>query len=189
MTLTDTRAHASHGSSALHAQEQALVERARTDRLAFGELYRQHSRAIHGHVLRRVRDPHAAEDLVAEVFLHALDRLPKFEQRGIPFRHWLFGIAARRVGLWLRSRPRESGPLDQETSGAVEESTVDGERVRAALATIAPRYQSALTLFYFHDLSVAEICKILRCRPGTVKSRLQRGRAILERKLTTRRNS
>lgn len=165
------------------AAERDLVARARSEPAAFGRLYRLHAPAILAHVRRRVGESHAAEDLVAEVFLCALAELPRYRDRGIPFRHWLYGIAARRVGRWARRQGRREVELDSDPVDPAAPDSVDVERVRRALLGLPPRFQSALTLFYFHDLDVEQIARVLRCRPGTVKSRLARGRALLARRL------
>ena len=52
-----------------------------------------------------------------------------------------------------------------------------------ALCSLPLMYRSVLHLFYFEDMSIDKICKVTRSKPGTVKSRLSRGRAILREKL------
>ena len=46
----------------------------------------------------------------------------------------------------------------------------------ALLDGLPARQRAALTLRYVHDLTDAEIARALRCRPGTVRSLLSRGR-------------
>jgi RNA polymerase sigma-70 factor (ECF subfamily) len=165
--------------------ERELVARAATDREAFAALYRRHYPAIARYVRRRVGDEGLAADLVAETFLTALEHLPRYRDRGLPFRAWLYRLATSRVHRWLRRRPPARVlPLDeQEPPSAPPAERAPVELARAALLTLAPRYQAALTLFHLEGLSVEETAAALGCRPGTVKARLSRGRAQLRRKL------
>ncbi len=69
--------------------EAELIERARHDRDAFARLYRNHYAGVLGYLYRRTGDSHAAEDLVSEVFISAMQGLPRYQHRGTPFRYWL----------------------------------------------------------------------------------------------------
>ncbi len=69
--------------------ERDLIERAKKDPKAFAALYRAHYPAIARYVYRRTGSRHATEDVVSEVFLSALQHLPRYRHRGIPIRCWL----------------------------------------------------------------------------------------------------
>lgn len=172
--------------------ERELIERAKRDREGFAALYRAHCRAISGYVFRRVGDPHTCEDLVADVFTIALRDLPRFEYRGVPIRSWLFRIATNRINRWARrERRRAMQRLNHEPLAPESNDTPDGltgQDARAALLTLAPRYQTVLALHYLEGMPVAEVARTLGCRPGTVKSRLSRGRDALRRRLQQRRS-
>src|ERR671922_2957120 len=100
--------------SRLEAQERLLVEAAQKDPSRFAELYENNFERVYAFVARRIRERQVAEDLTADVFHKALDNLPGFDWRGIPFAAWLLRIAAnavndyrseeRRVGKECRSR-------------------------------------------------------------------------------------
>ena len=70
--------------------EQSLVERAKSDMVAFGELYELHYTKMLNYVLRRTGDIEVAQDVTTEVFLKALSGLEKFQWRGAPFSAWLY---------------------------------------------------------------------------------------------------
>jgi RNA polymerase sigma-70 factor (ECF subfamily) len=72
------------------------------------------------------------------------------------------------------------GPID--TALEVETAQRD-EMARRAVCSLPGKYRDALVLFYFHDLDVAEVGRVLGLPVGTVKARLHRGRAQLERRL------
>ncbi|MCP4592443.1 MAG: sigma-70 family RNA polymerase sigma factor [bacterium] len=172
--------------------ERELVERAKRDRAAFARLYRRYYPVVAGYVYRRVGDAHLTEDLVAEVFLAALRYLPKYRQRGVPVRAWFYRIATNTVNRWARKQGRNllRHYGDIETADVAEdraETNGWAERTRGALLLLSPKYQTVLALHYLEGLSVEEVATAVGCRPGTVKSRLSRGREALRERLLQRR--
>ena len=75
-----------------------LVEEAkRGDPEAFGRIFDEYAAPIHRFIASRVRSPSDAEDLTQLVFVKALEALPRYEARGIPFGGWLFRLARNAV--------------------------------------------------------------------------------------------
>ena len=171
----------------------ALIERAKHDRNAFAILYRQHYQRIANYLYRRTGDAHATEDLVADVFLAALRHLPRYRQRGVPFRCWLYRIASNAANRWARQRRKALRSLetdvvaDQPSGPSVAADGFDVERAQRLLLELQPRYQTVLALHYLEGLSVQEVSQVVCCRVGTVKSRLSRARQALREKLNIRR--
>jgi RNA polymerase sigma-70 factor (ECF subfamily) len=170
--------------------ERALMARARLDPSAFAELYRSHHAAIARYILRRVGDAHEAEDLVGDVFVSALQHLPRYRQRGLPVRAWLYRMATNRVNRWVRREGRRLQLHQQAPSNgeAADPLRHDGElqRARSALMSLPPKYQAVLALYYLEGLPVDEVALTLGCRAGTVKSRLARAREAMRRRLERR---
>ena len=115
--------------------EPALVERAKSDRDSFSQLYRLHYRSIARYLYRRTGDVHLTEELLSDVFFTALRTLPRFEQRGIPFRSWLYRIATNSVNNWARRRRRELHRLNGVAQR--EESNVSSGSSRRAKTDLA----------------------------------------------------
>ncbi len=87
--------------------DDALVAEARTNPAAFADLYERYRPSIYGFALRRLGDPHQAEDVNSQVFLRALRGLPTY--RSGSFRGWLFQIARHTVAdSYRRERPTTS---------------------------------------------------------------------------------
>lgn len=180
--------------------EAALVERAKRDREAFAILYRRHYGMIVGYILRRIGDAHAAEDLTADVFTAALRYLPRYRQRGVPIKAWLYRIATTTVNRWVRRQQRRSviegffaamrgpsegdGPGDGNGSVRHDLPRTDAERARLALLALPPKFQTVLSLHYLEGLSLQDIAVAVGCRLGTVKSRLSRGRDAMRERLS-----
>jgi RNA polymerase sigma-70 factor, ECF subfamily len=172
-------------------EESALIARAKREPAAFGELYRRHHSAIARYIHRRVGDAHVTEDLVADVFVSALKAFRAYRDNGIPIRSWLYRIATNRVNRWARrERGRAMKRLETDVEAAREASHDENssrEFARTALLTLAPRFQTVLSLHYLEGLSITEVAATLGCREGTVKSRLHRGREKLRERLQRRR--
>ena len=67
----------------------------------------------------------------------------------------------------------------------VLEAYDENEAVRRAVTRLPAKYRDAVVLFYFHDMDLAEAANTLGLPEGTLKARLHRGRALLERKLSS----
>ncbi len=126
------------------------------------------------------------EDLVQETFMACVrgrDRL----REASSFRSYLFGTACNVLRAHLRSRSHL--PLDDERSAfdlAPGPSTIlharEGQRLLLdALRRIPLPLQILLELHYWEAMTTDEIAEVLALPPGTVRGRLQRGRArVLE---------
>ena len=62
----------------------------------------------------------------------------------------------------------------------LEFETPEDSRLFEAVMRLPDKYRTAIHLFYYEDYSIREIAGILRCREGTVKSQLSRGRTLLK---------
>lgn len=79
--------------------DNELVAASQRDPAAFGPLYGRYRDRIYDFVLRRIGDPHHAEDITSQVFERALKALPAYRTQAQPiaFRAWLFTIARNAV--------------------------------------------------------------------------------------------
>jgi len=179
-------------TSACPDWEAELVERARSDRQAFGELYRRHYAVVGAYVYRRVGDRNAAEDIVAEVFLAALKAIRAYQPRGLPIRAWFYRIATHAVNRWWRRQRRWSwlmtarGTESEPSAPPTSDTDASFSTAVAALRRVSPKLQAVLALHYCEGLSVEQVAQVLNCRVGTVKSRLSRGRDALREAMLQR---
>ena len=170
--------------------EAHLVERAKVDREARGELYRRHYPAIFRFVHRRIGNRSDADEVVSEVFLAMVKNLHQFQYRGVPFRVWLYRLAVTQVSRWARRNRRQAlqqiTDMSKQEARNADSSRWAAELVEAALSTLPNRLQAVLSLYYLAGMSVNEVAEVLKCRPGTVKSRLSRGRELMRRRLSNK---
>jgi len=154
-----------------------------------------HLDALYGFALKLARSRDDAEDLVSDTVLRALERWEQY-RLGTNIRAWLFTIlyrvfVSRRRRIDAREVPAGEGPDGRPRHEAVGEADPEGrfydsfldEEVTRAIDALPEEYRSAVVLSDVHELRYAEIAEILGVPEGTVKSRLFRGRRILQRKL------
>ena len=160
----------------MEEQEAALVRAAQSgNRVAFGQLYQRYGRLVHGVLLARVSYCDA-EDLVQEVFLKAMQRLPMLREPAA-FVGWLLAITRRAATDHQRSRK-----LDSEFDVPVSvESSPDGQAfaVLAAIQRLPESYREALILRLVEGMTGPEIADRTGLTPDSVRVNLCRGMKLL----------
>ena len=157
----------------------------------------------YGFALRLLRNRADAEDLVQEAALAASRGFGTF-QAGTNFKAWFFRILTncyytrhrreRHEGpsvdldevpeRYLYSRTAELG-LHHDSADPVQTvlNRLDSAQIAGALQSLPEEYRVVSTLYFMEDLSYAEIAATLGIPVGTVRSRLHRGRKILQERL------
>lgn len=175
--------------------DRELVERARAgERAAFDLLVARYQRRLLRLVLRLLRDPAEAEDVVQEAFLKAFRALPRFRGEAA-FYTWLYRIAlngARNAILRRRQRGASHGVAPSQLPAPVPEigtpeSMLLSKQVMlaidAALEALPLELRTAIVLREIEGLSYEEIAEIMECPLGTVRSRIFRAREAIARRL------
>ena len=172
-------------------QEKVLVDRAKNDPKAFGELYDEYYPKIFGYILKRTANIDVAQDVTSEVFFKALKNVGKFRWRGTPFSSWLYRIAANEITNNFKGARRRQ-VLTEEVSEFVNLSSPSPEieiaqaeeelrkheeflTLHEAITKLPVKYQEVITLRFFEKKHLKEIGEILGKKEGTVKSLLHRG--------------
>ncbi len=177
-------------SSPLPLEEEAkLVSGAQAgDSEAFGRLYRAYVQAIYRYLFLRLSDTSLAEDLTAEVFLRAVDGLPRYIQRGLPFGAWLFRIARDRlVDYYRQSARRPRAELDDNLPSDLPEpsdSVVDSETaetLREALAKLTDEQRDVIQFRFMEEWSLEETARVMNKSVNAVKALQHRALNALNR--------
>ena len=175
--------------------EQSLVERARTDRDAVAELYRHYLPRIYAFAYRRCGSRPLAEDVTAATFEEALRSLPSYVAKGGGFGPWLFRIAANEIVDHYRADERARGRKGHraltllavhgsaEACAELAEDGADVGRLLAALGTLNPRYQKAISLRYLAGLSHEEAAEAMGTTKPVMAVTLHRAMRALRRVL------
>jgi RNA polymerase sigma-70 factor (ECF subfamily) len=162
--------------------ERELVERAKVDREAFGELYDRYNLQIYKFVYSRVGEQTAAEDVTSEVFFKALKNIPRYQDTGRPFTAWLYQIAVNAVFDRFRgAKPTDDIDEQRDLTAAgpqLEDVVAQRDELRQiwALVETLPRAQQiALVLKFQEDLKIEDIAVAMNKTPGAVKLLIHRG--------------
>jgi RNA polymerase sigma-70 factor (ECF subfamily) len=181
----------------LPESDEALVARAKCDRDAFACLYDRYVEQVYQFIYRRVKDHAIAEDITARVFFRALESLPRFEWRGVPFGGWLIRIAANLIHDHTGDAKRHVS-LREWAEDGIDLATADppmgeqyAERQVASMLwqTVAalPMAEQQVVVYRFaRDMSVREIATAMGRTEGAVKQLLFRAVKRLRQQLQHR---
>lgn len=171
--------------------EATLIAAARQgDTQSFDQLVRLYQGAIYNLAYRILGDEEAASDATQDAFLSAYKAIGRY--RGGSFKGWLLRIVTNACYDQLRRKKRqpttslEAVYLDSAPPWAENEEPEEyalrqelGSIIQRGLATLPPEQRIALVLSDIQGLSYEEIAEVMGTNLGTVKSRLNRGRASL----------
>ena len=154
------------------------------ERAAGQALFERHFLAVFRFFANKV--PASADDLTQRTFVACVEARDRIA--GANLRAYLLGIARRTLLMHLRTQRRwsarfELGDVSIEAvldSPSVALAEQDEDRLLlAALRRLSFDMQATIELFYWEDLSIAEVAEILEVPPGTIKSRLARARDVI----------
>ncbi|HUF36514.1 MAG TPA: sigma-70 family RNA polymerase sigma factor [Gemmatimonadales bacterium] len=156
-----------------------------------------------GTAMRLTRNHAEAEDLVQDAALLAYKGFGSFE-RDTNFKAWFFRILTNAFysrhgkekheranlstedvpALSLSARTAEAGMQGGEADPAASiMDRIDTEQVAAALDSLPTEYRVVATLYFIEDFSYQQIAEVVGCPVGTARSRLHRGRRMLQKAL------
>jgi RNA polymerase sigma-70 factor (ECF subfamily) len=173
------------------AYEDQLVERAKSDADAFGELYDHYFGQIYRFAYSRTRDRDAAEEVTQEVFMKALRAMPRYRPSGHPFSSWLYQISANAIADHFRQR-RPQASLDDAAIEIVDPTrpvaervveSAEAARVWEAIDSLPEQQRTAMTLKLGEDLKLAQIGEIMGKSEGAVKLLVHRGMVTVRQRL------
>ena len=159
--------------------------------------------AAYAYALRLARNRADAEDLVQDTALRAFRAMQTFDA-GTNFKAWIFRILTRcfwgnhrrrqrrpntvdfddTPDLYLFARSAEHGlPWQGEDPARTLIDRLGTERVSEAIGQLPEEYGVVCTLYFMEDFAYHEIADVLEVPVGTVRSRLHRGRKMLQKAL------
>jgi RNA polymerase sigma-70 factor (ECF subfamily) len=159
------------------SQQAFLIERAKQgDEAAVGDLYRRHAPRIYAYLASRVGDATLAEDLTSEVFVRALEGLPRYQDRGIRFSAWLYRIAHDRMVDHVRRQARRpTTPLQDERLPAqagideLVETRLRVAQLDKAMDQLTAEQRQVILLRFVHGLKLGEVAYVMSKSTAAVK--------------------
>ena len=170
--------------------DRLVAEAQRGDPEAFGRIFDAYVGPIHRFIASRVNRPSDAEDLTQLVFVKALEALPRYEARGVPFGGWLFRLARNAIIDQARTR-RDHLSLVAAVTRATEDAGPEAvaalrddlDRVARALTELTDDQREVIELRFFAGLSVHETADAMGRQDGTIRGLQFRALAALRRSL------
>lgn len=174
--------------------ENLLSRIAGGDVEALGLLFRRRQRGVYRFVLHLTGSPSMADDVTQDVFVTVIRDARRFEPGRAAVPAWLCGIARNFVRRRLAvDRGAASIDADDGLEAALPAASPDPlqdlttneamEALRRAVLSLPLRYREVVVLCDLQELSYADAAAALGCPLGTVRSRLNRGRALLTAKM------
>ena len=155
--------------------EQLIARAQRGDSEAITTLYHQHVGRIAKYVGYRVTNAQSVEDITASVFLVMMEKLPKYQERGVPFEAWLYRIASAQIGDHYRHQkkyPTTTLNIEQSAQEApIEKQLMDKEQyieLRGALNQLSDEEQTILFLRLVERLPHTEVAVLLGKKPQAI---------------------
>lgn len=162
----------------------------------FDVVYRRYKTDVFTFCLKFLGDFHEAEDCTQDVFIKAFRRFNTFREAS-SIGTWLYRISvntcvnrkrkvSRRRNLMKRyvQELSATGSIhDERTPEAVLERRISDEIIRSAIAGLIPARRTVVILRDINGLSYDDIAEITNLKPGTLKSRIARGRRDLAKML------
>jgi RNA polymerase sigma-70 factor (ECF subfamily) len=188
----------SNKSKNYESQEKLLLERFRNgDKKVFGDLIRRYEKGVYRLCFRFFNNEEDAMDASQEVFLKAFRALEKFEGRS-SFKTWLYRITANTCITLSEKKKREKEGMIQgilnwwsnrnaetpeEEFIAKETRRLNKEVVSDKIEKLPENYRMPLILKDIEGLPLDKISEVLEIPLGTTKSRINRGRRLLQESL------
>ena len=170
------------------ADDDAVARVLSGDRDAFRSLVDRYGQRIAAFCGSRLRSEDEARDAAQEVFVRAYRSLGTF-RRGESFPAWLFAIAANQLRTRFRVFASDRHKVEAAGSEAAAAAASDpaeeaadairAQALRRAVAALPRDQRLPVELYYFGELSVAEVARALGLGEEAVKTRLFRARKAL----------
>ena len=175
--------------------EKSLINLVKNgDKKAYEVLVLQYQDRLVYSVYKFLKDYELAQDIAQEAFVKAFKNIEKFRGDS-SFYTWIYRIAINTAKNFLSSKARSSEVYDDEimelklSQSAVTtenpENILEAEELRTkmmeAIQSLPDDIRTTLSLREFDGLSYEEIAKVQNCPIGTVRSRIHKGREILDK--------
>lgn len=186
---------ASETPASKDAVEQLIQQCLRGDQRAWEQIVRMHWRRVFNLAYKFVGRHEEAEDLTQDIFLKIFRSLDTFDRRA-NFQTWLVSVSRNLCIDHYRSVRKERETIDRHVDAndlaprshepgpmATLEQRDRVDLLREALSGLPPTLRSAVIMRDLQELSYQEIADRLGLPEGTVKSRINRGRHELARRI------
>ena len=138
------------------------------------EIINKYSGTVYRMAYSMVKNKYDAEDIHQEVFAKYIDKKPKFES--VEHEHaWFLRVTINMCkNLWKTAWRQRVVSLEED----LEQKTC--QKQADMMEQLSPDYRTVIHLFYYEEMSIEEISKVLKMKPSTVRTQLTRARVKLK---------
>ena len=147
----------------------------------FTRVARTYMDSVYRVALNYLKSPDSADDITQEVFLRLLRSQTEFASEE-HIRNWLIRVTLNECKRDLTARWRKAEPLEAYAEKLSFASTETGDVYRSVM-NLPRKYRLVIYLHYYEGYSTSEIAQLLRSKPSTVCTQLERGRKLLKNML------
>jgi RNA polymerase sigma-70 factor (ECF subfamily) len=170
--------------------DELAAAAAKGNRDALDALLHKHAGMVHAVCRRILNNAEDALDATQEALIAIARRIDTFDGRS-QFSTWCYRVATNAALDEARRRARRPTAVEivaepRAHAGSLDDTVADRLDVDAALAQLSPEHRAVVALRDLVGLDYAEIAQVLDIPPGTVRSRIARGRAALADQLADR---
>lgn len=173
-------------------EKEIVVRMQNGDEQAFYELYERYKDSLFHTACLICGNQADGEDVLQETFVTAFYHCRELKKPEM-WKYWLFQIMRRKAFEVVKKKKREIPEekiielADENFAGQSELEILEQEErhvIWKVIEKLPIKQKTIIILFYFNDMSVTQISKIMECSEGTVKSRLFLARNRLKKILT-----
>lgn len=145
------------------------------------ETIKKYSDTIYRMAYSLVKNKYDAEDIHQEVFAKFIDKRPRFESKEHE-KAWFLRVTINMCkNLWKTAWKQKVISLGDDYEERLEaKKEPETDEIIELVKTLPQKYRLVIHLFYYEELSVEEIAKVLKMKPSTVRTHLTRARAKLK---------
>jgi len=174
---------------------QQLVERMKAgDRDAFGEIYERLAPKVYSYLYHHTNaKAHLAEDLTEEVFVKVLEKLDRYEDRGLPFASWVYRVAHNHLIDYYRTLPKQGTISIDDCYNLAEkgaerslDQTLTHNELSKAIKQLTEDQRRVVVLRFLQGMNILETARAIGKSEDAVKKLQARGLMALRRALGAR---
>ena len=174
--------------------------KAMEDHHSFEQTAVPHMAVMHNYAMHLTNNPESAKDLLQDTYLKAYRFWSNFE-KGTNIKAWLYQIMKNSHINNYRKKNKEPKNIEYDDSRTCHKTTHDGlfdlshlkktqyneifeDEVAQSIESLPITFRTVIILSDVEEFTYAEIARMVACPVGTVRSRLHRGRKVLQKRLS-----
>lgn len=148
---------------------------------ALAELYDIYYPRILKYCIIRLFNKSTAEDMTSAIFLKAAQNFKNFSgSSNAQFQAWIYTIACNEINSYIRKNKRRTEIFDSiklhlaKPEQSSKKQKIDWPRLYSAISKLKPKYQNIITLYFFQNMTIKQISKVLKIKHSTLRVQLHR---------------